>query len=114
MGATMIEVGPNERIYPTAKVAAIVDALAAEGVPAADALRGVHLSKDALSSPTARVSLNQIIECIHNAARLSRNPRFAVHAGLRVHVSTYGMYGFAMLSSIDFRKTMQFAVKYHQ
>ena len=32
----------------------------------------------------------------------------------RFHVSTYGMYGFAILSSTDFRRTMAFAVEYHQ
>src|ERR1700732_3985331 len=35
-------------------------------------------------------------------------------SGLRFHVSTYGMYGFAILSSTDFRRTMAFAVEYHQ
>lgn len=110
----MVEAGPDEKFYPAAKVAAIVDALAAEGVSATDALKGIDISKSDLSSPATRVSLNQVIECYHNAARLSRDPCFAFHAGLKVHVSTYGMYGFAFLSGMDFHKTMQFAVKYHQ
>jgi hypothetical protein len=110
----MVEAGPDEKIYPAAKVAAILDALAAEGVSATDALKGVDISKSDLSSPATRVSLNQVIECYDNAARLSRDPCFAFHAGLKVHVSTYGMYGFAFLSGMDFHKTMQFAVKYHQ
>jgi AraC-like DNA-binding protein len=33
---------------------------------------------------------------------------------LKTHVSSYGMYGFAILSSMNFRETMHFAVKYHQ
>jgi hypothetical protein len=110
----MIKAGPDEKIYPVVKLATIVDALAAEGVSPADALNGVHLSKSAMSSPETRVSLNQVIECYRNAARLSRDPRFAYHAGLRFHVSTYGMFGFAILSSMNFRQTMNFAVKYHQ
>src|SRR5208282_1309451 len=103
----MIKAGPDERIYPVAKIATIVDALAAEGVSPADALKGVHLSQSAISSPATRVSLNQVIECYCNAVRLSRDPRFACHAGLRFHVSTYGMYGFAILSSTDFRQAMR-------
>jgi AraC-like DNA-binding protein len=110
----MIKAGPDEKIYPVVKLATIVDALAAEGVSPADALNGVHLSKSALASPATRVSLNQVIECYRNAARLARDPRFAYHAGLRFHVSTYGMFGFAILSSMNFRQTMNFAVKYHQ
>ena len=57
---------------------------------------------------------NEVIQSYCNAIRLSRNPHFAYQTGLRFHVSTYGMYGFAILSSTDFRRTMAFAVQYHQ
>ncbi len=110
----MIEVGPDEKIFPVGKLAEIVDSLTAEAVSSTEALDGVQISTSAMSSPATRVSLNQLIECCRNAIRLSRDPRFAYHAGLRFHVSTLGMYGFAILSSINFRQTMRFAVKYHQ
>jgi hypothetical protein len=67
-----------------------------------------------MSSPATRISLNQVIECYRNAAKLSREPHFSYHAGLRFHLSAYGMYGFAILSSMSYRQTMQFAEKYHQ
>ncbi len=110
----MINAGPDEKLYPVAKLATIVDSLGAEGISPDDALEGVHISRSALSSPVTRVSLNQVIECYRNAARLSRSPRFAYQAGLRFHVSTYGMYGFAILCSMNFRQTMHFAMKYNQ
>jgi len=109
----MIKTGPSERLYSAAKIATIVDALAAEGVPAADVLNGVALSGDDLTLPATRVSLDQIIESYRNAVRLSRDPYFALRTGLKFHLSTYGMYGFALLSGTDFRSIMQFAVKYH-
>src|SRR5260370_40598131 len=46
--------------------------------------------------------------------KLSRDPHFSYHTGLRFHLSAYGMYGFAILSSMNYRQTMQFAEKYHQ
>jgi AraC-like DNA-binding protein len=110
----MFKVGPDQKIYPVIKLAMIVDSLATEGVSPADALNGVNISKSELSSPATRISLNQVIECYRNAARLSRNPRFAYQTGLRFHVATYGIYGFAILSSMNFRNTMHFAVRYHQ
>jgi AraC-like DNA-binding protein len=110
----MIRAGLDEKIYPVAKLAAVVDALVAEGIALAEALGGVAISKSDLSSPQTRVSLNQIIECYRNASRLSRNSSFAYSTGQRFHVSTYGMYGFAILSSVDFRQTMRFAVNYHR
>ena len=110
----MVKTGSSERIYSAAKVSAIVEALAAEGVSAAAALEGVGVSCDTLNSPTTRVALDQIIECYHNALRLTRDPHFALYLGLKVHVSAYGMYGFALLSGTDFRKIMKAAMRYHR
>lgn len=110
----MIMPGPDDKLYPAVKIATIVDALAAEGFSAKDALAGVQICETALGSPATRVSLNQILECCRNADRLARDPAFAYRAGLRFHVSAYGMYGFAILSSMNFRQTMHFAMKYHR
>ena len=110
----MTKLGPNEKIYPIVKIATVVDALKDEGVSAKEALAGLHVSERQLGSPEARVSANQVLEAYRNAIRLSPNPHFAYATGSRFHVSTYGMYGFAILSSTDFRRTMAFAVEYHQ
>jgi len=109
-----MDLNPDDTVYPVAKIALVLDALAAEGVPREDALRRVGLSEASISSPATRVSLNQVIDCYSYAAERSHDPHFAYHAGLRFHVPAYGMYGFAILSSIDYRQTMKFAVKYHE
>src|SRR5882672_4825586 len=110
----MIKPSPDDKVYPVIKLATVIDALAAEGIPAQDALAGVRLSREAMSSPAMRISLNQVIECYRNAAKLSRDPHFSYHTGLRFHLSAYGMYGFAILSSMNYRQTMQFAERYHE
>jgi AraC-like DNA-binding protein len=110
----MTKLGPNEKIYPVVKIAMVVESLRDEGVSPKEALAGIHISEAQLVSPAVRVSANQVIDAYRNAVRLSRNPHFAYLTGLRFHVSTYGMYGFAMLSSTDFRRAMTFAVQYHQ
>ena len=110
----MIEIGWEQRIYPASKIAIVVDALAAEGAAAEEALRGTGLTATELRSPTTQVSVNQVIEVYRNALRISKAPHFAFNTGLKSHVSAYGMYGFAILSSMDFRETMQFATRYHQ
>jgi len=110
----MIDIGWEERVYPAAKIAVVVDGLAAEGVSVAAALQGTSIAPDELRSPTTLVSVNQVIGAYRNALRLSRDPNFAFLTGLGTHVASYGMYGFAILSSTDFRQTMQFAVRYHQ
>jgi AraC-like DNA-binding protein len=110
----MIKPSPDDKVYPVIKLATVVDALAEEGIPAKDVLAGVRLSREEISSPAARISLNQLIECYGNAAGLSRDPCFSYRTGQRFHVSAYGMYGFAILSSMNYRQTMQFAENYHQ
>ena len=110
----MLKPDLDDKIHPVVKIAVILDALAAEGVLAKDALAGSHLSKSAASSPETRVSLTQVLACCRNADRLSKDRHFAYHAGLQFHISAYGLYGFAMLCSTDYRQTMRFAVEYHQ
>ncbi len=110
----MILAGSSEKIYSVAKLAKIVDALREEGVPPAHALKGADLTEADLHSPDTRVSLDQMIECFRNADQLSPDRDFAFRTGLRFHVSTYGMYGFAILSSTNFRQACRFAEQYQR
>jgi AraC-like DNA-binding protein len=110
----MIDPGPDAKVYPIVKVSTIVELLGEEGVQAQDALSQTDIPASSLTSPAAKVSLRQVLQCCGNALRLTTNPQFAYLAGLRFHVSAYGMYGFAMLASTDFRQTMAFIQQYHQ
>lgn len=109
-----VEPGPDDEVYPTQKLALLVDQLAAEGVSPKEALAGVGVSERAVRSPDARISLNQMMVSHQNALRLSRDPAFAFRLGLRCHVPAHGMYGFALLSSTNFRRTIDFALRYNQ
>jgi AraC-like DNA-binding protein len=102
------------KIYSVAKIAVIVDLLADEGISAKEALADVSLSREQLDSPATKVSAAQVLQCYRNATKLSRNAELAYRAGSKSCVSTYGIYGFAILSSPDFRETMAFATAYHQ
>jgi AraC-like DNA-binding protein len=110
----MIKPGPDDKVHPTLKLATVIDALMAEGISADDALAGVGLSRNEVFSPRTLVSVDQLLKCYRKASKLSRDPHFACHAGLRFHVTAYGMYGFAILSSVNYRQTMRFAMNYHQ
>jgi AraC-like DNA-binding protein len=109
-----IAIGVDEKVYAAVKIATMLHALAAEGLPAEEAIRGLGLSLAEMSSPATRVSLNQVLRACYAAGRLSRDPHFAYHAGLRLHVSAFGMYGFAILSSMNYRRTMKFVMDYYQ
>ncbi|EAQ35138.1 transcriptional regulator, AraC family protein [Nitrobacter sp. Nb-311A] len=104
----------KDKIYSVAKIATIVDLLRDEGIPAKEALADISLSPEQLRSPATKVSAAQVLQSYRNAIKLSTHPRFAYHAGLKSCVSTYGIYGLAILSCTDFRNTMAFAAAYHQ
>jgi AraC-like DNA-binding protein len=110
----MVKVGTDDKVYSVAKIALVVDALREGGVTPDEALEGAHVLAAELNSPAARISLNQVLAVYRNAVRLAPNPHFAYLTGLRSHISTYGMYGFALLSSTNFRQTMQIAMQFHQ
>lgn len=106
--------GFGEKTYNAAKMGAVVDVLLAEGVAPSVVLEGSDVRLDDLHLPTTRISRNQLIQCYRNAVALSRDPHLPYTIGSSVHLSAYGMYGYAMLCSTDFRRTMGFAVHYHQ
>jgi AraC-like DNA-binding protein len=110
----MIKPGPDDKVHPALKLATVIESLMAEGISADDALDGLGISSDEVFSPTTLVSIDQIFKCYRNASKLSRDPHFAYHAGLKFHVTAYGLYGFAILSSVNYRQTMRFAMNYHQ
>jgi AraC-like DNA-binding protein len=87
--------------------------LSSEGHPAGEILKNVNLPAKEVYSSKARISLKQLLTACQNAVRLSRDPHLAYRIGASIHISTYGMYGFAILCCPDFRKTMQFATRYH-
>jgi len=107
-------VGFDDKVYPVAIVATLANSLAREGITAAQALDGTHIRPHALRSYETRVSVNQIVHVLHNATKLSRDPHFGYHTGIRTHISNFGLYGFAVLSSTSFRQGIDFAVRYHQ
>ncbi|MGY8667833.1 AraC family transcriptional regulator [Bradyrhizobium sp. UFLA05-109] len=106
-------VGLNERVYESTKLAALFDELVRQGHPANEILRNVSLREHDVHSPKTRISLAQLMTVCENAIRLSSDPHLPYRIGSSIHISTYGMYGFAILCCPDFRDAMAFAWRYH-
>jgi AraC-like DNA-binding protein len=104
----------EHRIYPAHKVAALVSALVEKGVPAADALAGSGLTEGRLNAAATRVSYKQMLTAFRNALRLSPDPALALLAGQHMHITAYGMYGYALLSSRTHADGVEFAVRHHR
>jgi AraC-like DNA-binding protein len=106
-------VGLSERVYEPTKLAALFDNLIDQGCPSGEILKNVNLTVGEVHSPKSRISLADLMTVCENAIRLSRDPHLPYRIGASIHISTYGMYGFAILCCPDFRKTMAFAEMYH-
>ena len=111
--AKEVLVGLGERVYESTKLAALFDALASQGNAAGEILRGVDIPAGEVHSPRTRISLGQLISACRNAIRLSKDRHLPYRIGKSIHLSTYGMYGFAILCCPDFRRAMDFAQRYH-
>jgi AraC-like DNA-binding protein len=107
-------IGMGERIYESTKLAALFDVLIGQGHPASEILRNVALQADEVHSPKARISLAELVTACRNAIRLSSDRQLPYRIGASIHISTYGMYGFAILCCPDFRDAMTFAGRYHR
>jgi AraC-like DNA-binding protein len=106
-------VGASERVYESTKLAALFDMLLGQGCPTGEILKNVDLTADEVHSPKSRISVAELMATCRNAIRLSSDPHLPYRVGTSIHISAYGMYGFAILCCPDFRKAMAFAELYH-
>src|ERR1700730_8601628 len=107
-------IGPDEKIYLVNKVAALAAWLLRYGIGAEALLEGSGVSVPALRDARTRVSRRQLITLMRNFIRLAPNERSALDAGTTLHVSNYGFYGYALLSSATCREAGEFAIAYRQ
>lgn len=103
-----------EKIYAPYKIAALVDTLIDLGVPSQVTLRGTGLEASELESPEALTSVGQYFTACRNAVRASTTPRTPFLVGRRMHLSAYGMYGYALMCSLTLRSFFDQGVKYHR
>lgn len=104
--------GFEQRIYSPHTIAAIAAELGEQGIDIAAALEGTGLATAQLEQPMTKISYRQLDAVIRNALRLSADPAIALRAGLRMHVTSYGMYGYALLSSATQADARSFAARY--
>jgi AraC-like DNA-binding protein len=95
------------------KVAAIVDVGARFGVPAARLLAGTSLKVEQLSDPDTLTSTAQLYRVVQNAVQHCPLPDLGWLIGQRLRVTSYGMYGYALLCAPDMRTGLDLATRYH-
>lgn len=103
----------NDRIYAPYKIAALVEVLAAQGIAPADSLKGSGVDEHDIHEATVLTSVRQYATVCGNALSLSTDPATPFKTGACLHLSAYGMYGYALMSCLSLRDYFRLGVKYH-
>ncbi|MGQ0587636.1 MAG: AraC family transcriptional regulator [Gammaproteobacteria bacterium] len=84
------------------------------GLTLEQCLHGSGITADMLQDPAADISLDQEIVLTRNVVTpLRQVPALGVEAGLRYSLSTFGIWGFALLASSTIRAALDVATRYH-
>lgn len=100
------------RIYSPHSIAALVAELATQGTPPEAVLAGTDIVASQLDAHTTKISYRQLDLVIRNVLNLSTDPAVALRAGRRMHITAYGMYGYALLSSATQEEAREFGARY--
>lgn len=103
----------NERIYAPYKLAALVEVLAEQGIAPEASLRGSGIEPAQIYDASVLTSVRQYAIVCRNAVSLSCSADTAFKVGARLHLSAYGMYGYALMSCLSLRDFFRLGVKYH-
>jgi AraC-like DNA-binding protein len=91
-------------------VALVLDTFQAEGVASEALLAGSGICGEDLSRADTRITTNQEMRVCANAVAL--RPDLGLELGRRMHVSSYGMLGYALLTSATFGDALRLALRY--
>lgn len=103
----------RERIYNSAKLFAALTVLSERNLDVEHMLKDTGLFLKDIQNEKLRVSTYQILRAFKNISEKQWDPLLPFEIGCSVHVSAYGLYGYALLCSTSYRDTIKFAQKYH-
>ncbi|TFZ34291.1 AraC family transcriptional regulator [Pseudomonas syringae] len=103
----------NQKIFAPYKIATLVETVADQGITPDVVLMGTQLDANQINDPNTLTSIHQYIEACDNVIRASADASTAFQVGSRMHLSAYGMYGYALMCSLTLRDFFDFGVKYH-
>lgn len=94
--------------------AAVLLKLASDhGIDAEVILDGTGLTPSSLRDRTTTVEAHQELTAIENLLAVAPNPQtIGLEAGQRYHLTTYGIWGFAMISASSFRESVDVGLRY--
>jgi len=100
-------------VFAPYKLFALIEIAKEFGVTSTQILRGTSLDLKMLEDPKTRTTVEQYVTACSNAIKYCEDPRLPFRVGKNIHLSAYGLYGFALLCSPTVRYGLELAVRYH-
>lgn len=102
----------NQRIFAPFKLATVIDAVASRAIAPDTVLDRTGLTLAEVRDPHTLTSIGQYLIACENIVAAGAGPAEAFAIGSRLHLSAYGMYGYALMCSPTMRDFFDFAVRY--
>ncbi|MDX3194054.1 AraC family transcriptional regulator [Streptomyces sp. MN03-5084-2B] len=96
----------------TASIELMTRFAAERGLPAGRLLTNTTLTPELLADPSVQVDARQELAVVRALAGLDGSDATALELGCRYRVTTFGIFGFACISSPTLRDAMLFALRY--
>ncbi|MBO9399150.1 helix-turn-helix domain-containing protein [Shimia sp. R9_2] len=103
----------KDQHHTTSKLNAAVRILKRRGLDQKRVFKGTGVDRSKLSDKDYSVSLDQILSVLRNIAEQRWHPAIPYEIGRSLHISDYGLYGYAVLSGTRYPDTVKFAQKFH-
>lgn len=103
----------HQKIFAPYKLATLVDTALDHGIPPETVLAGAAMTREQVYDPRTRTSVKDYLAACENIVAAVADPEIALDVGSKLHLSVYGMYGYALMCSPTMRDFFDFAVRYH-
>ncbi|RYE03254.1 MAG: AraC family transcriptional regulator [Sphingomonadales bacterium] len=103
----------HQKIFAPYKIATLIDTVADHGISAETVLAGTDLTAKLVQDPHTLTSIQDYVTACGNIIAAGAGAEVAFEIGSRLHLSAYGMYGYALMCSPTVRDFFDFAVRYH-
>jgi AraC-like DNA-binding protein len=103
-----------DRIFPASTLEPLMAPLRHAGISPVRALQAAGLRERDVLAPDTLVSIDQMVAVYQAVIAEPFDPMLAYRLGLAFHVTTYGMYGFAVLSTAYAAQALEVALQYHR
>lgn len=100
-------------MYAPYKLYALLEGAKRFGLTSTQVLHRLPFTESDFEAKSLSTSLGHYVAACENVVHLCDDPALPLRVGQSLHLSAYGIYGFALLSGPSVRSSFEFAVRYH-